>query len=158
MLRRGAVATGALLGAFHLWLLGSQLWRGQLAEPEVVVRWLLAAALLAGWIAWRRRSQRRLDGRRAVVVWLLAALLHGPALADDLDGFATPSLPAAAATLTQSALSLSALGLALLALAVLGCGGAQPGTPFTGHGVAPLDVPRSHPARVHSLPRPPPAS
>ena len=34
----------------------------------------------------------------AVAIWLLAAVLHGPALANDLDGFATPSMPEAVAT------------------------------------------------------------
>ena len=48
MFRWLAVAAGALLGAFHVWLFGNQAWSGQLAEPDVVLRWLVAAALAAG--------------------------------------------------------------------------------------------------------------
>jgi hypothetical protein len=116
MLRRCALAVGALLAGFHAWLLAAQVWSGHVAQPDVLLRWLAAAALVAGLGALGRRGVPVVFGRQAIAVWLLAALLHGPALANDLDGFATPSLPEAAVTLTQSALAVSALGLALLAL------------------------------------------
>jgi hypothetical protein len=116
MLRRCALAAGALLAGFHVWLLATQVWSGHAAQPDVLLRWMAAAALVAGLAALGRRGVPVVLGRQAIAVWLLAALLHGPALANDLDGFATPSLPEAAVTLTQSALTVSALGLALLAL------------------------------------------
>ena len=116
MLRRSALAAGALLAAFHVWLLANQVWTGHLAEPDVLLRWLVAGALVGGLAMLGRRGHAVVFGRQAVAVWLLAALLHGPALANDLDGFATPSLPEAAATLAPSILG-SLLGLALLALA-----------------------------------------
>jgi len=116
MFRRSVLGFGALLGVFHLWLLGNQAWSGQLAEPDVILRWAAALALAGGIVALRRRGES-LVGRKAVVIWLLATLLHGPALSNDLDGFATPSLPEAVATLGQVAASVSALTLTLLVLA-----------------------------------------
>lgn len=119
MIRRSAIAAGALLGAFHVWLLGNQAWTGQLAEPDVVLRWLAAAVLVGGLASLKRRGAPMLFGRQAVAIWVLAALLHGPAVANDLDGFATPSLPEAVATVAPIATLLSAPGLALLLLAAL---------------------------------------
>jgi len=118
MLRRGVLATVALLAAFHLWLLGNQWWTGQLAQVDVVLRWLMAAGLVAGLAQLRRRGVPVLFGRQAVAVWLLAALLHGPALANDLDGFATPALPEAVATIAATVVG-PALGLALLLFGAL---------------------------------------
>jgi hypothetical protein len=116
MLRRCAFAAGALLAAFHAWLLAAQVWSGHVAQPDVLLRWVVAGALVAGLIALGRRRQPLVFGRQAVAVWLLAALLHGPALANDLDGFATPSMPEATVTLVQSSLVATALALALLVM------------------------------------------
>ena len=118
MFRRSVFGFGALLGGFHLWLLGNQAWSGQLSEPDLILRWAAALALAAGLVALRRRGES-LVGRKAVVIWLLAGLLHGPALGNDLDGFATPSLPEAVATLGQVVASVSALALTLLAISPL---------------------------------------
>lgn len=115
MIRRSALGLGALLGGFHLWLLGFQAWNGQLSEPDVVLRWAAALALAGGLVTLKRRGET-LWSRKAVVIWVLAALLHGPALANDLDGFATPSLPEAVATLGHVVASVSAFALTLLAL------------------------------------------
>ena len=126
MLRRCALAAGGLLAAFHVWLLAAQVWSGHVAQPDVLLRWLVAAALVAGLTALGRRGLPVLFGRHAVAVWLLAATLHGPALANDLDGFATPSMPAAAVALAQSSLAVTALSLALLTRALRGVVGATP--------------------------------
>lgn len=115
MFRRSVLGLGALLGGFHLWLLGNQAWSGQLSEPDVVLRWTAALALAGGLVALRRRGQSLL-GRKAIAIWVLAALLHGPALGNDLDGFATPSLPEAVAMVGRLVVSVSALALALLTL------------------------------------------
>ena len=119
MLRRCALAAGALLAAFHVWLLANQMWTGHLTQPDVLLRWLVAGVLVGALAMLGRRGHAVVFGRRAVAVWLLAALLHGPALANDLDGFATPSLPEASVTLAPSILG-SLLGLALVALAAVG--------------------------------------
>ena len=116
MLRRCALAAGALVAAFHVWLFAAQVWSGHVAQPDVLLRWLVAAALVAGVTGLGRRGLPMVFGRHAVAVWLLAAMLHGPALANDLDGFATPSMPEAAVTLAQSSLAATALALALLTL------------------------------------------
>jgi hypothetical protein len=115
MIRRSALGLGALLGGFHLWLLGNQAWSGQLSEPDVVLRWAAALALAGGLVALKRRRESMLS-RRAVAIWVLAALLHGPALGNDLDGFATPSMPEAVATLGQMLALVSPLALGVLAL------------------------------------------
>jgi hypothetical protein len=156
MLRRSALAAGALLAGFHAWLLAAQVWSGHVAQPDVLLRWLVAAALVAGLTALGRRGLPVMFGRQAVAVWLLAAVLHGPALANDLDGFATPSLPEAAVALTQSSLSMTAIGLALLALWLRAVHSG-----VTGRVVAPVigRVPsrtRAAASGLGFLPRPPP--
>jgi hypothetical protein len=114
MYRRTTLAAATLLGAFHAWLLGAQAWSGQLAQPDVLGRWIAAFALAAGLTALARRGSPLVFGRRAVAIWVLAAVLHGPALANDLDGFATPALPEAVTSVAQIAGALSAVALALL--------------------------------------------
>src|SRR5688500_4038489 len=47
MFRRLAAAIGGLLVLFHLWLFGSQLLDGRLTELGPVLRWLVAAGLVA---------------------------------------------------------------------------------------------------------------
>ena len=138
MLRRCALAAVGLVAAFHAWLLAAQVWSGHVAQPDVLLRWLVAGALVAGLIALGRRGLPVVFGRHAVAVWLLAAVLHGPALANDLDGVATPSMPDAAVTLTQSLLPATALALALLTSWLKGVVvGAMP----HGRGVILTDVP-----------------
>ena len=66
-----------LLAAFHLWLLGKQAWTGQL-EYDTSLRWPLAFGLAGGLFLLRRRGVS-LRGRRATALWVLAAVLHGPA-------------------------------------------------------------------------------
>ena len=155
MLRRCALAAGALLAAFHVWLLAAQVWSGYAAQPDVLLRWLVAGALVAGLVSIGRRGQPVVFGRPAVAVWLLAALLHGPALANDLDGFATPSMPEAAVSLAQSASTLAALGLVFSR-----CGSARRGL-APRFASSPLRPARLSPALVAAsgpgfLPRPPP--
>ena len=118
MFRRSVLGVGALVGGFHLWLLGQQAWSGQLAEPDVIVRWLAALALAGGLLTLKRRGHS-LFGRRAVAMWVLAALLHGPAFGSDRDGFATPALPEVVVTVAHAAAAIAAVGLALLALFAL---------------------------------------
>ena len=160
MFRRSVLGFGALLGGFHLWLLGNQAWSGHLSEPDVVLRWLGALALAGGLVALKRRSES-LVGRKAVVIWVLAALLHGPSLANDLDGFATPSLPEAVATAGQVAASVSLLALSLLAFFAIRQGRRR----SLRAAVAALDAVASFPSRLLDagsglgfLPRPPPRS
>lgn len=116
MVRTGVLIAGAVLAAFHAWLFGSQAVAGRLAEADVAGRWFIALGLLAGLWAMRQRGATPSTRRRSIALWVLAALLHGPALANDHDGFATPAMPEAVVTVAPAAASLSALGLALLTL------------------------------------------
>jgi hypothetical protein len=157
LLRRLALAAGGALGAFHLWLLGQQAWTGQLADPGVIGRWTLAAGLLAVFVGLKRWRPALLSGRRAIALWVLAAVLHGPAFVNDRDGFATPAIPEAVATMVQAAASIAAFGAALLFLllrqtaSALGVGAGR-----CVAGDARL-LPRGvHRRQLRFLPRPPP--
>ena len=113
MLRRTAVLIGALLAVFHVWLLAGQAWSGELFEAARLVRWVIAAGAFGAIVAVSRRGASIFRGRTALTIWLVAALLHGPALAHRLGGL--EAIPQVVTTLSQVALA-SALG-ALLALA-----------------------------------------
>ena len=101
-------ALWALLVGFHVWLLAGHVSTGQLLEPERLFRWVVAAGLAAGLILLRRQGVA-IFGRRAMVVWVLAGLLHVPAIANRLDSFDAP----VAASLTELALVSVAVGLGL---------------------------------------------
>lgn len=116
MVRTGVLIAGAVLTAFHAWLFGSQAVAGRLMEMDVAARWAVAMALLGGLWVLRQRVSTASTRRRSVALWVLAALLHGPALVNDRDGFATPALPAAVVTVAQAAAAITTLGVALLFL------------------------------------------
>ena len=101
-------ALWALLVGFHVWLLAGHFSTGELLEPERLFRWVIAAGLAAGLILLRRQGVA-IFGRRAMVVWVLAGLLHVPAIANRLDSFDAPT----AASLTKLALVSVAVGLGL---------------------------------------------
>ena len=115
LINRALALAGGALALFHGWLFVSQAVAGRLGDPWVIVRWLAAAALIAALVAVHRRGHL-LWGRKGTAIWLLAAFLHGPAIADN-EGFKTFALPeAAAASVLQLASSAGvALGLWLLA-------------------------------------------
>jgi hypothetical protein len=101
-------AVWALLVGFHVWLLAGHVSTGELLEPERLFRWVIAAGLAAGLILLRRQGVA-IFGRRAMVVWVLAGLLHVPAIANRLDSFDAPI----AASLSELALVSVAVGLGL---------------------------------------------
>jgi NADH:ubiquinone oxidoreductase subunit K len=81
----------------------------------VLLRWLAAGVLVAALVGLQRRGLSIVRGRKAVAIWLLAALLHGPAVARSIEGLGEPALPGFVATLTQIATASAAtVGLALL--------------------------------------------
>jgi hypothetical protein len=106
---------GATLAVFHGWLFLSQAAAGRLEDPWVIFRWMAAAALIAALVVVRRRVGS-IWGRKSVAIWLLAALLHGPAIADN-ENFPSFALPETAATsIFQLAASAGfAIGLWILA-------------------------------------------
>jgi hypothetical protein len=115
MFRKVLAGATAVLVLFHVWLLAGQLWNGQLAEVGLLVRWLAAGGLAAALLELRRQGGSMFVGRKAVAVWLLAALLHAPAIGDRVDVSGAPDLPEVVATLTlASGAATFGLGLFLL--------------------------------------------
>ena len=115
MIRRTLSILSAALVAFHVWLLGDQIWRGALADPALLLRWALAAGLIGAIVALRRRGISLVRGRRSVAVWSLAALLHGPAVLDRSRAIDADVLPEVTAVLTQLTGTIAVgFGLALL--------------------------------------------
>jgi len=111
--RNLAGVTGAMLVAFHGWLLASQFAAGRLVDPWVVFRWTLAAVLVAGLVAIQRQGSS-IFGRKSVAIWVLAALLHGPAIAADFGGaIDSPALPEVVATVALQLVNSAALALGL---------------------------------------------
>jgi hypothetical protein len=119
MFRRIAAGLGGLLVLFHLWLFGSQLWEGQLAELGPVLRWAMAAGLTAALVGLYRSGGSVVRGRKAVAIWLLAALLHAPAIAGDSQAPPSPALAEAVTVLVQITAASAALGLGLALLALV---------------------------------------
>jgi hypothetical protein len=70
-----AVSVLALV-VFHAALFWSQIGSGRLLDPAVAVRWGIGALLMAALVALGRAGVPVLWGRRALVVWVLVALLH----------------------------------------------------------------------------------
>ena len=121
LLRWIARTAGAALVGFHVWLLASQWSAGQLAaDPALILRWA-ASLVLASALIWLGRDGASLVSRRAIVLWLLAALLHGPAVAGRAgESGALQSLPETAATLLiQSTAVAGVLVVALWLIAGL---------------------------------------
>lgn len=118
LVRPLALAAGTLLGVFHLWLLAAQGLDGRLAEPELALRWVLAGGLVAA-LAAIRRSGGSLVGRRSVAVWVLAALLHGPAIAGASGAGADPAVAETVATVVLQFAAASSSTLFTLLLAAL---------------------------------------
>ena len=117
--RTTAVCAGALLVAFHGWLFATQAAAGRLEDPWLLFRWLLALGLTAALVGIRRNGGS-VWSRQGIAVWVLAALLHGPAVAGNtgnaIDAFA---LPEAVATSVLQLVTATALTITLWMLAGL---------------------------------------
>ena len=115
-LRAAAVVAGAVLVAFHGWLFAGQIADGSLADPWLLFRWIAAAGLIAALAAVRVRGGS-IWGRQGIAIWVLAAVLHGPAVvANSNDAFDALALPETALTsVLQLVVSATALGLLLQA-------------------------------------------
>lgn len=84
LLKLGFAALAFVLVVFHVLLLWRRVADASLLEPEVALRWLAACLLMAAPLAALKAGIRLLEGRRAVIFWLLVLLLHVnvPAVAD----------------------------------------------------------------------------
>ena len=113
-----AIAAAALVG-FHGWLFAGQVVAGRLDDPWLVFRWIAAAALIAALVAVRRDGQS-IWGRKSIAIWVLAAVLHGPAIASDLQAdFNSIALPETVVTTVLQLVSSAALAVTLWLLAGL---------------------------------------
>jgi len=112
--RATLAVAGVALAGFHGWLLAAQVAAGRLEDPWLILRWLAAATLIAALVAVRRNGDS-IWGRKGIAIGVLAALLHGPAVAGaDPATFAVPE-PVATAVLQLVSASALAIGLWLLA-------------------------------------------
>ena len=153
VLRAFAACAGLILAGFHVWLLGQQAWTGQL-DYIAALRWLMAFGLVATLAALLRRGVS-LRSRHTTALWVLALVLHGPALAGDRN-------PTAQLLAETSDVAIQIAGAALgLGLALTIGRIARAWRPIIDTGAAPAWLVR--PARsLHAafgdgfLPRPPP--
>ena len=117
--RTTAVVSGATLVAFHGCLFAVQAADGRLEDPWLAFRWLVAAGLVAA-LAAIRHAGGSIWNRQGLAVWVLAALLHGPAVATDFSNSINSLVPPeAAVSILKSLLSVSALAATLWMLAGL---------------------------------------
>lgn len=119
MARTTTVLSGAVLVAFHGWLFATQVAAGRLDDPWLAFRWLLASGLVSALVAIRR-SGGSVWSRQGMTVWVLAAVLHGPAVATNVsDSFNSLAPPETVAVSVLQLVSASALGITLWMIAGL---------------------------------------
>ncbi len=112
-LRGTSAVVGAALVGFHGWLFAGQIADGRLADPWLIFRWIAAAVLVAALVNVRRGGESTW-GRKGIAIWVLAALLHGPAVAaSSSDAFDSLALPEAVATSVLQLVASTALGTGL---------------------------------------------
>jgi hypothetical protein len=116
-LRQALILAGIALIGFHGWLFASQVADGRLGDPWVIFRWAAAAGLVAALVAVRRGGHS-FFGRKGIAIWVLAALLHGPAVTGRTD-LTSVALPETLATVVLQIASTTALGFGLWLLAAL---------------------------------------
>jgi hypothetical protein len=110
----GRLAMAALV-VFHAWLLGEHLLGGQAFEPATAARWVLALLVLAGFRALSRRGLPLFSGRRAMVLWLLVAILHCGAAWHGGAAALDTAIPESVTVLAQLALATAVIGYVLAA-------------------------------------------
>ena len=107
------------LAGFHASLLWVHATTGRLLDPATALRWVAAALILAGFLALRRGGRPLASGRRALVLWLLVAMLHGHAMAGAARSVEAASVPETVTVfLTQIAVTAPAvlIGASLILL------------------------------------------
>ena len=115
--RRALTAAAGSLAIFHVWLFAGQLRNGELlSDPGLLARWFAALGLAGALFVLKRRGISLVVGRKAVAVWALVALLHGPALAGRIEAVEQPAV-ADAVTLLARIAAASIAGLWLLHVA-----------------------------------------
>ena len=118
IVRATLLVTGVALAGFHGYVFAAQAAAGRLEDPWLIVRWLAAAALMIA-LAALRRSGESILGRKGIAIWVLAALLHGPAVAGVDADLTSLALPETVATSVLQLVSSTLLAIGLLVLASL---------------------------------------
>ena len=117
-----SVVAGAVLVAFHGWLFAGQIADGRLADPWLLFRWIAAAGLVGALAAVLARGGSIWD-RQGIAIWVLAAVLHGPAVvANSSNAFRYLALPETAVTSVLRLVVSAAAGLGLWLLAAMFAG------------------------------------
>ena len=76
-MRSAAAVAGALARVlFHVWLFWGQWQVGRLSDPLMAAKWAGSGLLLAALVVCHRRHASVFHGRRALVIWTLAAVVH----------------------------------------------------------------------------------
>jgi hypothetical protein len=118
VVRATLLITGVALAGFHGYVFAAQAAAGRLEDPWLMLRWLAAATLVIA-LAALRRSGDSILGRKAIAIWVLAGLLHGPTVAGRFDAdFTSLALPETVTSVLQL-VSSSVLAIGLLLLASL---------------------------------------
>ena len=102
---------GGALAAFHGWVFAAQAAAGRLEDPWLIFRWVASISLILA-LATLKRSGESIWGRKGIAIWVLAALLHGPAVAANND-IASIALPENVVTSVLQLVSSAGLGLGL---------------------------------------------
>jgi hypothetical protein len=119
IVRATLLVTGVALAGFHGYLFAAQAAEGRLEDPWLILRWIVAAALVIA-LAVLRRSGESILGRKGIAIWVLAALLHGPTVAGNVDAdFTSLALPETVAASVLQLMSSAVLAIGLLLLASL---------------------------------------
>ena len=117
--RIAAGVTGVALVAFHAWIFAAQIAEGRFEDSWLVFRWLVAVGLVAAFAAMRRVGGS-MWSRHGLAIWVVAALLHGPAIKTDFGNSINLAPPETVATsILQSLMSVSALAVTLWMVAGL---------------------------------------
>jgi hypothetical protein len=109
---------GGGLAAFHGWLFVAQAAEGRLEDPWLIFRWVASAALIVALVALRRGGES-VWAEKGIAIWVLAALLHGPAAAVSNDITAI-ALPKSVVTSVLHLVSSAAFAIGFSMLASLG--------------------------------------
>jgi hypothetical protein len=107
----GSAAIALVL--FHVWLFWDQWQIGRLSDPLVAAKWAGSALMVVAFAACRRYRVALLRGRRGLVIWTLAAVLHVGA---DHPGIAVPPETASAVLFVMPVVAGAALLTARLLL------------------------------------------
>jgi hypothetical protein len=123
-MRAAAQLAFTVLVAFHAWLLWTHVVGGRALEPQIAVRWIVAAVVLVGFRALQRHGLSLFWGKRAVVLWLLVVVIHCHAVWSGEPITVELGVPETITMLAQmTAPAASVLGLFFLGLfaALLAC-------------------------------------